>query len=57
VDGRTIHGEVITHIRDGKWMIEARHLPRQYERGAAECLCRRIILAREKFTVKATVED
>ena len=52
-NGRTLHGCVITHIRDGRWMVEARYLPKEYERGAGSWTCRRIVLARDEFTVKS----
>lgn len=48
-DGRDRWGEVITHIRDDRWLIEARRiLPKKYQRG--EWSRRRVILHRKDFT-------
>jgi hypothetical protein len=47
--GALIRGVVITHIRNGRWMIESSRLPKEYARGACWWAERRIILPREKF--------
>lgn len=51
IEGRTISGTVITHIRDGRWIIESPRLPKQYARGAGYWAVRRIVLPRDSFTV------
>ena len=51
LDGRQIIGTIVTHIRNGRWMIESRKLPREYARNGAWWSVRRIVLPRDQFTV------
>lgn len=53
IDGKEIRGTVITHIRNGRWLIESRSLPQRYQRGAGWWTVRRITLPEAEFTVEA----
>lgn len=47
-EGKSLTGEVITRIRDTRWLIESPQLPRECERYRG---CRRVTLDRSEFTV------
>lgn len=53
LNGREIVGVVVTHIRNRRWMIQSRQLPKSYARGDARWAIRRIILPRDEFKVGA----